>query len=227
MNEGSLLKRVYDGMALFALLNMVALASVGCYLLGTGTVNGEMLRGVVDVLKGGEVVDPDEAPEESDVPVSTVADVAGPEQIAMSSQVDLEILRREADRYKEELRQRLALNNSILLRVTAEREAFQQEQATVLARSRAERETRQSQGFAKGVEILEAMKPKVAMRHLLADGDLDEAAKILATMETRKAMSIVEAAKSPEDVNLMNRVMQRIRRRESGEPAKPAADGGA
>ena len=26
MNEGSLLKRVYDGMALFALLNMLALA---------------------------------------------------------------------------------------------------------------------------------------------------------------------------------------------------------
>lgn len=227
MNEGSLLKRVYDGMALFALLNMVALVSVGGYLLGTGSVNGEMVRGVVDVLKGGEVVDPDAPSEASDAPAVPVADVVEPEQFAMSSQVDLEILRREADRYKEELRQRLALNNSILLKVTAEREAFQQEQATVMARGRADRESRQSQGFAKGVEILEAMKPKVAMRHLLADGDLDEAAKILATMETRKAMSIVEAAKSPEDVSLMNRVMQRIRHRESGESSKQGGDGGA
>jgi hypothetical protein len=130
---------------------------------------------------------------------------------AATSQVELEIMRREAERIKEELRQRLALNNSILLRATNEREAFEKERTAEENQRRARLREQQQEGFTKQVEILEAMKPKIAVVHLLSMDNLDEAARVLLSMETRQAKKIVEAAKGGEQMAQMVTVLQKIR----------------
>jgi hypothetical protein len=206
---GSVAKRTYDAVALFAVLNMVALVAVTTYAFASGGVNGEKLEHMVGVLRGDE---PQPAPTEQEEGPDAVEDrKASSADAVAKSQVDLEIMRREADRIKEELRQRLALNNSILLRATNEREAFEKERMAEENRRKARRREREEQGFNKQVEILEAMKPKIAVVHLLSMGDLDEAARVLLAMDTRQAKKIVEAAKGGEQMAQMINVLQKIR----------------
>lgn len=205
------IKKAYDAVALFALLNMAALTGLIVFLAMGGGLDGEKIQKMADVLRGQEAPDPGavDATDERTVEPKPAPDQRKTD--AVLSPMDLEIMRREADRIKEELRQRLALNNSIMLRVTSEREAFQQEREAELRRSQAMEQARKAEGFEKQVAILQAMKPKVAMQHLLASNDLDDAARLLLEMSTRQAKKIVESAKTERQRQQMVTIVQRIR----------------
>ena len=123
----------------------------------------------------------------------------------------LEIMRRKAERIKAELDQRLALNNSIMLRVMTEREAFKQELEAAAEHEKAASWERQKEGFDKQVEIYQGLAPKVAIEHLLGLPEPDEAARLLLEMDTRKAKKIVEAAKRPDQMQQMKVILQRLR----------------
>lgn len=211
MLNHSLVRSAYDAIALFAVLNMIALGGIVTYAVATGAIDGEKVERIASVMRGGEPTEPIEAVPAPPDPGEEIARPAPGEDPVLASEASLEVMRREAERIKEELRQRLALNNSIMLRATAEREAFREERATALAQSRASQRERQQEGFEKQVAILTAMKPKVAVQHLLGIKDPDEAARILLEMSTRKAQKIVEAAKTGEQVREMMVVLQRIR----------------
>jgi len=209
---GSVAKRTYDVLALFAVLNLAALAVVVLYAFASGGVDGTKLERVVGVLRGEEPEPtPATAPADDGQAEVDVDKKASSGDAAATSQVELEIMRREADRIKEELRQRLALNNSILLRATNERETFEKERTAEENQRKARLRERQEEGFSKQVEILEAMKPKIAVVHLLSMDNLDEAARVLLFMETRQAKKIVEAAKGGEQMAQMVTVLQKIR----------------
>ncbi len=210
MTNPNILRRVYDLAALLALLNMIALAGLGAFLLGTGAVDLEKLRQMVMVLRG----EGPSATDQSDVALAET-DHSRNGEVAQGNGVDsqeqLEILRLEAARIRAELDQRLALNNSIMLRVTTQKDAFQQERQDAERRERASQARRQEEGFKKQIAIYEGLAPKFAIQHLLALDDPDEAARILLEMETRKAKKIVEAAKRDDQMRKMQKIVERIR----------------
>ena len=138
-----------------------------------------------------------------------------------TAQVDMEVYRREADRIQEELRQRLALNNSILLRITTERQAFQREQNASEKQEEAARRLKQSRGFEKQVAILEGIKPSTAINHLLGLESPDEAAELLLSMNDRKAKRIVDAAKSPDQQQRINKILRRMKEASEREASAP------
>ena len=129
----------------------------------------------------------------------------------IDTQVELEIVRREAERTREELRQRLALSNSILLRITAERESFRREREAADQMAQAHRLELETEGFEKQIALLGGVKAKTAVEHLLGLGDPDEAARILLAMDTRKAKKIVEAARRPDQMEQMKSILRRLR----------------
>ncbi|UCE60335.1 MAG: hypothetical protein JSU63_01030 [Phycisphaerales bacterium] len=210
MSGQSIIRRAYDTVALFALLNVAAVIGILAFLIGTGAIDGEKvsraaaaLRGELPVAEEGAVEglqiaedDPDKALEEG-----SVAEL----------QMDIEIVRREAERIKEELRQRLALNNSILLRVATEREAFKTEREDAARQAQAEHAQRETKGFEKQVAIYESLSPKTAVQHLLGMEDTEEAAEMLLAMKTRKAKKIIEAAKGGDQTAQMMKILQRVR----------------
>lgn len=210
MTNPSIFRRAYDLAALLALLHMLALVAVGAYLVGSGTMSLERLRGVVAVLRGEG---PSDAGSAQEMPADTVepdsSDAAGAEGI--DSRDQLEILRLEAERIKAVLDQRLALNNSIMLRVTTERQAFQQERAEAAKREQAAQAQRNEEGYRKQIAIYEGLAPKIAVQHLLALNDPDKAARILLEMEARKAKKIVEVAKRGDQLRRMQRILERVR----------------
>lgn len=211
MTNPSILRRLYDAVALFALLNLLVLGGVTAYAVSTGIADGEKIRRIAAVVRGedqmdqaGPGVEPSEAPSEPAEPAST-------EDAIAESQMGLEIMHREADRIKAELDQRLALNNSIMLRVMTEREAFKQELEAAAEHEKAASRERQKEGFDKQVEIYQGLAPKVAVEHLLGLPEPDEAARLLLEMDTRKAKKIVEAAKRPDQMRQMKVILQRLR----------------
>lgn len=212
MRNPSVVRRAYDLVALFSLLHVVAFAGIGAFLFATGAIDGPKLGDMVQVLRGGRVVG---AGEEEHTPEPTGESVEAGEveggQTTDASGEGLELLRLEANRIKTELDQRLALNNSILLRVTMEREAFRKEQQAAAASNEAARAERQNEGFTKQLAIFQSLSPKIAVEHLLSLRDPDEAARLLREMDTRKAKKIVEAAKTGARMASMKDILRRLR----------------
>ena len=209
-SKPGIFRRGYDAVALFALLNMAALVGIVGYLVGTGAVDGEKVRKAALVLRGEPFPIPQAQAEESK-PAAAGAKPASSKANAVESEEELEIAHRESERIKAELEQRLALNNSILLKVRTEREAFQKERETATKQEQVSANVQREEGFRKQVAIMEALSPKVAIQHLLGLSDPDEAAKILMAMETGKAKKIVESAKRGDEMTQMKRILQRVR----------------
>lgn len=210
--DPSIFRRAYDGLALFALLNVLGVGALGAYLVSGGVLNADKARRIVGVIRGTDVsLDDETAPEE---PVEAGTDATQPAagtDAVVESQMDVEIIRRESERIKAELDQRLALNNSILLRVVTERERFQRELEEAASRQEESLKRRREEGFRKQIAIYESLSPKVAIQHLLALEEPDDAARILLEMETRKAKKIVEAAKRDDQVEKMKKILWRVR----------------
>ncbi len=223
----SILKKAYDSVAVVALLNMVLLAGTVAYLATGGGLDGEKLRQIAAVLRGEPVTpvveDKIESQEDKVANSPQVREAAsGP----VDSRIELEIIHREAERIEAELQQRLALNNSILLRVTTEREKFQREREAALRQDKVKDENRSAAGFQKQLAILQSLAPKLASRHLLGMEDADQAAQVLMSMSTNRAKKIVAAAKRGDDLAKMQQILLRMRKLSPDSAAAISSDNG-
>lgn len=212
MTNPSTVRRTYDAIALFALMNLLGLGGLGTYLINNGSLSAEKGRRMLAVLRGED--DSSSAVEAGSDDTQTQAEdeggAVGVDLIA-ESEMGIEIMRREGERIKAELDQRLALNNSIMLRVTAEREEVKRERDEAANQQKTARRKRNAEGFKKQIAIYESLAPKVAVQHLLSLGEPDEAARILLEMDTGKAKKIVEAAKRGDRMSKMMKILRRVR----------------
>lgn len=210
MTNPSLLRRTYDAVALFSMVNLLGLGALGIILFNRGALNSAKGRRILAVLRGQDLAELDRRA------AGAAADHAAeqPDQgtdVVTESEVGIEIMRREGERIKAELDQRLALNNSILLRVTAERDRIKHDRDELAREREASMQQRRADGFKKQIAIYESLKPKVAVHHLLALAEPDEAARILVEMNTGRARKIVEAAKEPDQLSKMLVILRRVR----------------
>jgi hypothetical protein len=208
-----ILRRTYDYVALVALLQVISLLGIGVYLASSGAVDRDKVAAIAEILRGqpaatATLVSSPVEPAESE---RMHAPEPGRGQVVSDVQQEREALRLEAERIRTELEQRLTLNNTILLRVTTQREAFQKEQKAAQEQTAASEARRNDEGFQKQIAIFESLAPKVAVEHLLSGSDPDEAARILMEMDNRKAKKIVEAAKSSDQKARMHMILQRLR----------------
>lgn len=207
----SIFRKTFDAVALFALLNLLAIGGLIGYGVQGGWITPEKVQKVVEVIKGED--EDAEVDAEDEAPIDILAEMAPDslQDVLAESEMDKEVLRREGERIKAELDQRLALNNSILLRVTTEREKFAKEVQETTRKRRAAGKRRDSAGFKKQVAIYAALSPKIAAKHLLAMEDPSEASRLLQMMDTRKAKQIVESVKRGDDLERMRVILNRLR----------------
>lgn len=212
-----MLRRVYELVSVFAVMNVVAALGVGAYCMATGALDITRLRTAALALQGKSPIAEGAKSKESGeaqgpAKKATATTPAGP--VAASppeSEVEAEIAYREGERVKAELAQRLALNNSILLKVESEREAFKRDQETVAQRSKATTEQQKDQGFEAQVKLFDSLSPKVAVQHLVGITDPDEAARLLVALDPDKARKIIESAKKGDELKRMQTILQRVR----------------
>lgn len=205
--EPGIVRRVYDAAALFALLNLVVAAGLTGFFAMNGALSGKNVREAVRALRGETCAVPAAAP----IGVKTVAGSAEvkPQRVAFD-EVELDLMQREAERLRTEVDQRVALAQSIMLRVKAEREKLRQEKEEFAKQEEAERLRWQEAGFQKQLEILTSLSPKMALEHMFAMNDVDKAARILAAMDSDRAKKIVESAKRGEDLVRMKQILERM-----------------
>jgi len=202
----SFIKQVYDAAAMLAVLNALALAGVIGFLVMNGNLDVQKIQEMASVFRDAKPASP--MPQ---VKNEIVADVKlqEPARAGFSPQ-QLDLVQLEAQRLKVELDQRVALANSIMLKVRTEREAFRKERDMALKQQEADRAKQQEQGFQKQLDVLIAMSPKMALEHILALNDTDKAARILVAMETDRAKKIVESAKRGDQLAMMKLILQRM-----------------
>lgn len=210
MRTQGLVRRTYDSLALVALLNVLGVGALVGFLVNNGAITSETFRSMAMVVRGQGVVVP------PDVVVGDAATEAARQAKASAASAEisesgLEALRLEAVRIKAELDQRLALNNSIMLRVMTERENFKREQQEAAQRLAVSQQKRENAGFKKQLAILNGLPPKLALQHLLDMGEPDEAARVLLELETPQAKKIVESAKRGDDMVKMEDILRRVR----------------
>lgn len=207
MSASTTIKKGYEAMALFAVLNWLGAAGLAMFLVSTSRVDGDMLRQVVAVLRHEDL-----ATQDDDGAASADAQSGDSQrQASVETRIEREVARSEGERVKAELEQRLATINRILLQVTKKREAFEEEVADAAKLEADRRAERQSDGFKKQLELFEAMTPKTALGHLLNLPNQDDAARILAQMDTRRGKKLIEAAKRGDDLTRMRIILQRVR----------------
>ncbi len=217
MTTPAIAKRAYSAVALFALLNMIALGGGAAYLFGAGVIDDGKLRLVAAVFRGEELIPPTAVEEKPAEETAPEAKQEPADRALAEAHMGLEITRREADRIKEELRQQLALANSIMIRVTSEREVYRKEREENSRQQEAADVEHNAEGFKKQIEILKGLPPKVAVGHILAMKDPNEAARILQEMGTRSAKKIIGAVKSDGQLTQMREILRIMR--EAGKPS--------
>lgn len=210
MTSPSLVKKAYDGVALFAIVNLLALVGLAAYAMTSGILSKDKAVQIATVLSGGGSEKEGESSEELLVAQGESGETSSTAQSTGSSRDDLSILRYESDRLKAELDQQLALVHGMMLRVTTARESFASQRKAEMQRRESQNKTREEGGFKKQVEIYQALRPKVAMEHMLSLGSLDDAAAILMQMTTRKAKSIIESAKRRDQMDKMKEILKRV-----------------
>jgi hypothetical protein len=217
IQQRGILTRAYDAIALLALLNMVGLVGVVGVLAGTGALDKDKMRTVVEVLRGhasSEAAVATAAAIGATRGVGTETETApttGTETSPALSDMEMEVVHREAERIKAEIDQRLALANSIMLKVRTEREAFRKDRDAAAKQEHEAYAKQQDKGFQKEIAILESLSSKRALQHLLGLNDPDQAAKMLMAMDMDRAKKIVESAKRGEDLARMKVIVQRLR----------------
>ena len=195
-------------------------------MFASGALDREKAVRLVAVLRG-EWPTPDEDSAGQDALSSAETSADEPVETSfVTSQTDLDIMHREAERIRVELEQQLALVHSMMLRVTTAREAFAKETQEQADRDEVTSNANEQEGYKKQIEIYEALSPKVAVEHLLSMADPAEAAGILVEMETRKAKKIVESAKRGKQLAQMKAILRRVREVSPGRSAELSSQGG-
>lgn len=224
-----MLRRLYNVAAALALMHMLALAGAGVLLGSRGYLAPDKLRGVVQVLRGeapapGPPTGTEDAADAEGNSLGTpspganagpaaIAGGGGPGavDVAQVAQDAQEIAYREMERFKDEMDQRLALNNAIMLQITTRREALERDVQAFAQRQVSEVEVKDDEGFKKELEIFETLKPAVAMERLLGKGSVEDAARLMLQMDSRKVAKIIESAKTPSEKQRLQIILDRIR----------------
>lgn len=186
----SVLKTIFNVVSVLAIVNAVGLFGTVGYLFAKGSLTGERLDAIADVLRGEEEsADDDANGKDQEAPETETSE----ESIA-NRQLTEEILRRTAERKIAELHQKQVAVNLLMQKVTEDIERLEQERQTFLAQAQQKEKTERDEGFQKTKELLETSPPEVAKDLLLQNTSEEQAARMLLSMSTRKGTKIIQAA---------------------------------
>lgn len=213
MSVPRLIKRFYDAFALFAVVNLIATVGFLAALWAGGRLTGEKVARLSSVLDGAllasEVADENDGDAgESD---SSEAPDAESDDAILASLVDGGILRREVKRAEAELDQKAATVRLLMMQYNTRREEFERKVETVEAEAETQSGIRQSQAFKKELAYFENLSPRTALDLLLGKPDVDEAARVLMELETRKGKKIIEAARSDAQMQQVQAILLRMK----------------
>jgi hypothetical protein len=222
--------RLFNALGVFAVATLLAVGGFVGFLFGTGRLSAArvellaaVLRGELDGVAGGapaaasQPADATSPPVEGSLPrfveerLATDLKNLSPE--ARRRRVELERLRLE--RAAADMEARRSLLEQTLQHVIAEQERLEAEKAALLAlqeRQRTETAARED-GFKKELEYVSNLKPAQAKEYLIRvwQRQKADAARLLSEIEESRGRRILEQFKTPEELQIMTDLLERIR----------------
>ena len=217
-----MLKRIYNAVAILAIVNLLVMAVLIGVAWASGRLSAERVEQLAMVLRGE--FDEEQAP--TTQPAATQpAPQAASEKIRHDEELE-EILARRFDWHRRELENLVSLIDAARLEQLQQREALQQEVAQYEQAKQAWLEQEQRDGFKRSLEYFESVDPKIA-KELLRQKKETDAAQFLSAMNSRKGRDIIEACSTPEDRAWIGRVLNTIEQGAASQAEDPTTPTGS
>jgi hypothetical protein len=207
-----MMKKLYKLAALLSLLAVVAAGGTLSALAFSGRLSPDRIDAVVNALRGDTTEEPPESPK---TPTTATSYDELDEGLVKSDPVQEEVAWRSQERYLEEIDQKLALVNRVMLDVANRREAFERQRSLAADQDSQRAKSLTKDGYKKQIELLSAMKAKDGLRYLLSKDPL-EAARLVMDMEDRKVKRLLGAARTAEEKARVHEIMNLLTTIRSG-----------
>jgi len=225
------LGKIYNLVAPLAVALVLAAGSFVGFLIGSGRLTATRLERIAQVLRGELDATPPPA-----APTSAPAEpAAGPgarvrpaEEVRAARRRDyLESLRIE--RAKADLEAQRQLLDQALQRVVAEQERLAEQKAQLAEQQKPKpAPTGPDVGFERELEYVSGLNPRQAKEHVLRVWRKHpaDAVRLFAALDVSRGKRILEQFKSPEELQIVSDLLERVRLQRSSEAGLSGTTGG-
>jgi hypothetical protein len=202
-----MLRKLYQGVAMIALINLFAVVGLAGYLFASGRLNEERVNQIGKVLRG-------EFPAKQEVASTQPAATQPTPQESRVEIADLqakrELYRLVGERLQNEVTQRQALNDSVQLEVLRRLEEIEKKNQRFEQQKKEFKKQSELEGFGQALDMYSAMDQKLA-KDLLKTKEKDaDVVQLLMKMDANRRTKIVNACKSAEDRVWIRRILDQI-----------------
>ncbi|HSW46291.1 MAG TPA: hypothetical protein VLM89_12045 [Phycisphaerae bacterium] len=201
-----MLKKLYQGVALIALINLFAVCGLAGYLFASGRLDEERINQIARVLRG-------ELNEKAAATTQPAASQPAPQESRIEIadlQAKRELYRLVGERLQNEISQRQSLNDSVQLEVLRRLEEIEKKNQRFEAEKKEFRQQSEQEGFTQALDMYSAMDPKLA-KELLKTKEKDaDVVQIMMSMDPNRRTKIVNACKTPADRTWIRRILDQI-----------------
>ncbi len=211
------MSKLFDAVAVLSLSLLLSSGGMAGYLYFNGRLTSERIEQIAAILRGETLGAPvpasqpaasqptsQPAAEESHAPTADELHAARRHEY-------LESLRLERARRDLEAQQRLVQH--ALQKLISEQEAFSQSKEEYESQRDAAQKTAQDEGFAKELEYVTGLSPKLAKEHILRSWQKEPAdtVRLFLRIDAGRGKRILEQFKSPDELKVMHELLERVR----------------
>jgi len=205
------IRRLYHVLSVVAITHLLALGGLVGFLVFSGRLDGRRMGLIAQVLRGEIAGGVSAASQPASQPAASQPAIAEPAEAALArSAQQQERLQLLLARARRELQDQIELLRAVELDFDRKLAELQQQRQQLLALQNKLRQQRQDAGFAKMLEYFSSLQPKVAKSLLQKTKDADVVA-ILMALDANKGKKIIEACKTPEELEWIRRILELIR----------------
>lgn len=227
-----MLGKLYNLVAPLAVATVLTVGSFAGYLFASGRLTAARLERLAQVLRG-EL----DAPPPGPAPTSAPADpapaasprVRAAEEVRAARRRDhLESLRLE--RAKADLEAQRQLLNQALQQVVTEQERLAQQKAEFAEQQKPKpAPTGPDEGFEKELEYVSGLNPRQAKEHVLRVWRKHpaDAVRLFAALDVGRGKRILEQFKTPEELQIVSDLLERVRLQRPSEAGVSGTTGGS
>lgn len=203
-----MLKKLYHGLALLAMINFFAIVGLVGYMFASGKLTEERMNQIGEVLRG-EYPEPEVAATQ---PVEVVATPKRSREEIAAIQAQREFYELVGERLQREIADRSVLNESIQLEVLRRLEEIEKKNEQFEQQREAFQEETEQEGFTQALEMYSSMDPKLA-KDLLRNKEKEaDVVRLFMAMDPNRRKKIVNSCKTQEDKVWIQRILDRIQK---------------
>ncbi|NLX22851.1 MAG: hypothetical protein GXY55_14460 [Phycisphaerae bacterium] len=201
-----MMKRLYHGLALIALINLFAVGGLVGYLFASGRLNEERLNQIGEVLRG-----------EYPRPEAVATQPAEPPPPPQSSREEIATMQARRDfyqlvgeRHRRESADRADLEDSVHLRILRRLEEIEQRNQEFQQQKQEFVKQSEQEGFTQVLEMYSTMDPKQAKDLLRLKEKEADVVRIIMQMDPNRRKRIINACKTEDERLWIGRILNQI-----------------